>query len=55
MRQVMKETPSTSVWHLAQQVVSYDTILKNIGLYVQQLTCVQQLHEADFLLRAEYC
>lgn len=60
VRQVMEEAPRTSLRRLSQQVqlsvTTCHTILrKDIHLYPYRLQCVQQLHEADFAPRVEYC
>jgi hypothetical protein len=60
VRQVMEEVPRTSVRRLSQQVqlstsTCHNILKKDIHLYSYRLQAVQQLLEADYPVRVEYC
>jgi hypothetical protein len=60
VRQVMEEVPRTSVRRLSQQVqlstsTCHNIFKKDIHLYPYRLQAVQQLLEADYPVRVEYC
>jgi transposase len=60
VRQVMEEAPRTSVRRLSQQVqlstsTCHNILKKDIHLYPYRLQAVQQLLEADYPVRVEYC
>jgi hypothetical protein len=60
VRQVMDEVPRTSVRRLSQQVQlstssCHNILKKDIHLYPYRLQAVQQLLEADYPVRVEYC
>ncbi|KAJ3644104.1 hypothetical protein Zmor_026777 [Zophobas morio] len=59
-REVMEETPGTSIRHLSQQlglsVGTCNTLLeKDLHLFPYRLTSVHELHPTDFPQRVQYC
>ena len=58
VRQVTEQTPTTSMPQLAQQMcLSYETcraiLRKDLAPFPYRVTCVQELHEIDFLFSSK--